>query len=66
LGKDDCDRVALNLEIILKTFSTNHDSAHGIYDAYQVINDRSHENPGTLGIKLKVFENNLEIQCHPI
>ena len=26
------DRVALNLEIILKTFSTNQNSAHGIHD----------------------------------
>ena len=43
------DRVALNLEIIFKTFSTNQNSAHGIYDSYQVINDESHENPGTHG-----------------
>jgi len=26
------DRVALNLEIIFKTFPTNQNSAHGIYD----------------------------------
>jgi len=50
------DRVALNLEIILKTFSTNQNSAHGIYDEYQVINYQSHENPGTPGTKSKVLE----------
>ena len=41
------DRVAQNLEIISRTFSTNQNSAHGIYDEYQVINDKSHENLGT-------------------
>ena len=40
------DRVAQNLEIISKTFSTNQNSARGIYDEYQVMNDKSHENPG--------------------
>ena len=59
-------RVALNLEITFKTFSTNQNSAHGIYDEYQVFSDQSHENLGTLGTKSKVFTNNLEIQCHPI
>jgi len=49
------DRVALNLEIIFQKNSTNQNSAHGIYDYYQVINDKSHENPGTLGTKLKGF-----------
>jgi len=38
----NADRVALNLEILLKTCSTNQNSAHGIYDEYQVINDQSH------------------------
>ena len=60
------DRVAKNLEIISETFSTNQPSAHGIYDQYQVIQDKSHENPGTLGTKLKVVRNHLEIQRHPI
>jgi len=60
------DRVALNLEIIFKTFSTNQNSAHFIYDWYQVITDKSHENAGTPGTKLKVFRNNLQILCHPI
>ena len=59
------DRVALNLEIIFKTFSTNQNSAHGIYDWYQVTNDQSHENPGTPGTKSKVFRNNLKMLCHP-
>jgi len=45
------DRVALNLKIILKTFSTNQNSADGFYDLYQGINDKFHENPGTLGTK---------------
>ena len=35
------DRVAMNLEIIFKTFSTNQNFAHGIYDLYQVINNKS-------------------------
>jgi len=60
------DRAAQNLEIIFNTFSTNQNSAHGIYDEYQVIKDKSHENPGTPGTKLKVFRNHLEILCHPI
>ena len=60
------DRVAQNLEIISRTFSTNQNSAHGIYDEYQVIDDKSHENPGTPGNILKVFRNNLKILCHPI
>jgi len=58
--------VALNLEMILKTFSTNQNSAHGIYDQYQVINDQTHGNPGTPGTKSKVFRNNLKMLCHPI
>jgi len=29
-------------------------------------NDKSHENPGTPGTKLKVLKNNLKILCHPI
>ena len=29
-------------------------------------NDKSHENPGTRGTKLKVFRNNLKILYHPI
>jgi len=58
--------VAQNLEIISKTFSANQNSAHGIYDEYQVIDDTSHENPGTPGNILKVFRNNLKILCHPI
>jgi len=60
------DRVALNLEIISKTFSTNQNSAHGICDEYQVTNDQSHENPGTPGTKSKLFRNNLKMLCHPI
>jgi len=60
------DRVAPNLEIISTTFLTNQKSAHGIYDLYQVIHDESHENHGTPGTELKVFENNLKILCHPI
>jgi len=44
------DRVTLNLEIILQTFLTHQNCAHGIYGKYQVTNDQSHENPG-------VFEN---------
>jgi len=59
------DRVALNLEIISETFSTNQKSAHGIYDLYQVINDKSHEYHGTTGTKLRVFGNNLKILCQP-
>ena len=59
-------RVAQHLEIVSKTFPTNQYSAHGIYDWYQVINDESHENPGTPGTKLKVLRNNLEMLCHPI
>jgi len=43
------DRVALSLEIVSKTFSTNQKSAHGIRDEYQVRNGKFHENPGTLG-----------------
>ena len=50
------DRVAQNLEIIPENFPTNQNSAHGIHDYYQVINDKSHENPGTLGTKLKDFK----------
>ena len=60
------DRVALNPEIVSKTFSTNQNSAHGIYDEYQVTNGESHKNLGTPGTKLKVFKNNLKIQCRPI
>jgi len=41
------DRVAQHLEIISKTFPTNQDSAHGIYDYSQVIYDEFHENPHT-------------------
>ena len=58
--------MAQHLEIISKTFPTNQNSAHGIYDQYQAINDESHENPGTPGTKLKVFRNNLKMLCHPI
>ena len=50
------DRVALHLEIIYKTFPTNQNSTHGIYDDCQVIHDASHENLGTPGTKLKVLE----------
>ena len=50
------DRVAQNLEIISTTFSTNQNSAHGIYVEYQVINDKSQENPGTPGTKLNFLE----------
>ena len=60
------DRVAQHLKIISKTFPTNQNSAHGIYDQYQAINDESRENPGTPGTKLKVFRNNLKMLCHPI
>ena len=60
------ERVAQNLQIISETFSTNQNSSHRIYDEYQVINDESHENPGTPGTKLKVFRNDLQIMCHPI
>jgi len=60
------DRVALNLEIISKTVSTDQNSAYGIYDQNQVIKDKSHENLSTLGSKFKVFRNNLQIQCHSI
>ena len=60
------DKVAQHLEIISMTFSTNQNSAHGIYDQYQVINDEFHENPGTPGTKLNVCRNNLKILCHPI
>ena len=62
-------RVAQNLEILSKSLSTNQSSACGVYDQYHVINgknDKSHENPGTPGTKLKVFRNNLKILCHPI
>jgi len=58
--------VAQHLEIISKTFPTNQNSAHGIYDEYQVTNDESHENPGTPGTKLKDLRNNLKMLCHPI
>jgi len=54
------DRVALNLKIIFKKNSTNQNFAHGIY-SYQVINDKSHENPGTLGIKLKFARSKVEV-----
>ena len=47
-------------------FPTNQNSAHGIYVSYQVINDESHENPGTPGTKSKVFRNNLNMPCHPV
>ena len=60
------DRVAQNLEIISTTSSTNQNSAHEIYDEYQVIHDKSHENPDTPSTKLKVFRNNLKILCHRI
>ena len=60
------DRVALNLEIVFKTFPTNQNSARGIYDQYQVINDRSPENTGTPGTKSKILRNNLKILCHSI
>ena len=49
------DRAAQNLEVISENISTNQNSTHGIYDWYQVINDESQENHGTLGTKLKVF-----------
>jgi len=58
--------VAQHLEIISKTFPTNQKSAHRIYDLYQVINNKSHENPGTPGTKLRVFRNNLKMLCHNI
>jgi len=37
-------------------------------EEYQVINDKSHENPVTPGtkLKLKVSRNNFTILCHPI
>jgi len=60
------DRVAQHFEIISETFPTNQNSAHRIYDEYHVINDESHENPGTPGTKLKVFRKNLKMLCHPI
>jgi len=60
------DRVAQHLEIISKTFPTNQNSAHRIYDEYQVIIDESHENPGTHGTKMKVFRKNLKMLWHPI
>ena len=63
------DRLAQNLDIISKTFTRNHNSAHGIYDLYHVMNstnENSHEYPGTPGTKLKVSRNNPEILCHPI
>jgi len=60
------DRLAQHLEIISKTFTTNHNSAHGIYDYYQVTNDESHENPGTPETRLKVFRNDFKILYHPI
>jgi len=60
------DRSAQHLEIISKTIPTNQNSADGIYDWYQVINDESHENPDTPGTKFKVFGNNLQMLCHPI
>jgi len=50
------DRVAQNLEIISKTFSTNQNSTHGIYDEYPVIHDQSHENPGRLVLNRKFLE----------
>jgi len=59
-------RVAQHLEIISEPFPTNQNSAHGIYDEYQVIHDATHENPGTSGTKLKVFRNNLKMLCNPI
>ena len=34
--------MAHHLEIISKTFPTNQNTAHGIYDSYQVINHESH------------------------
>ena len=58
--------MALNLEIMFKFFSKNQNSANGIYDLYQVVNDTSHKNPGTSGTKLKVSGNNLQILCLPI
>jgi len=60
------DKVALNLEIIVDTFSTNQNSAYGIYELYQVVNEKSHENPGTPGNKMQKNRNNLQIPCHPI
>ena len=60
------ERVAQNLEIVSKTFSTNQNSAHGIYDEYQVIHDQSHENPGTPGTKSKFLRNNLKMLCRPV
>ena len=62
----NADRVAQHPEMVSKFFPTNQNSAHGIYDQYQVINDKSHENPGTPGTKQKVLRNNLKILCHPI
>jgi len=43
--------VAQHLKIIPKAFPTNQNSAHGIYEKYQVKNDESYENPGTPGTK---------------
>jgi len=60
------DRVAQHLEILFKTFPTNQNSAHRIYDSYQILDDESHENAGTPGTELKVFRNNLKMLCHPI
>ena len=60
------DKEAQHLEIISKTFLTNQNSVHGIYDQYRLINDESHENPGTPGTRLKVFRNNVKMLCHPI
>ena len=39
---------------------------YGIYDEYQVINDKSNENSGMPGTTSKVFRNNLQIVCYPI
>jgi len=50
------DRVAQHLEFISQTFPTNQNSAHGIYDYYQVINDESHKNPDAPGTTLKILE----------
>jgi len=60
------DRVALNLELYFKNLSTNQNSAHGIYDKYQITNDQSHEHPGTPGTQSKKIGNNLKMLCHPI
>jgi len=63
------DRVSQNLDIISEIFTTNQNSAHGIYDWYHVMNgtnDKSHECPGTPGTKLKFSKNIPEILCRPI